>query len=502
MFTHGGAAAAPLGRRFGLLWASVTVSSLGDGMRFVALPLLAARISGDPRDLALVAAAEQLPWLLLSLPAGALADRVDRRRLLWTVDAVRAVLAAGFALAVAAGAVSIWLLALVGFLLGCGQTLYNGGWAGVVPTVVEPADRPRANGRLQAGVLVADSLLGTPLGTVLFTLAAAAPFTVDALSFGVAALLVCTIPGGLPPRERPARDGAPQRPTRAGARSLAAEAAEGVRWLARHQLLRALCLTATAANLVLGGVIAVLVLYSREVLHLGSVGFGLLVVAFALGGVLGSLGGPWLAGRLGTRWTLLTTLVGSALALGSTGLSGHWLPAGCATVVYGALSLAWGVTAVSLRQDLVPEALLGRVSMAYQMVANGGTAVGAALAGLVAHAWGLRAPMTAGAVLLLAVAPVLMVVLRDRQAAVSKRTDGAAGALSDTVAALPDTVAAPPGTAARASRRTSGTASTSSDSSVITPAQAQSAPFSPSPPASGAAAAVPTGASATEPHQS
>lgn len=130
MFSAGGAAAEPLGSRFRLLWTSVTVSSLGDGMRFVALPLLAARISGDPRDLALVTVAEQLPWLLFSLPAGALADRVDRRRLLWTVDACRAVLVAGFAAAVAFGVVGILLIALVGFLLGCGQTLYNAGWAG------------------------------------------------------------------------------------------------------------------------------------------------------------------------------------------------------------------------------------------------------------------------------------------------------------------------------------------------------------------------------------
>ncbi|MGF1427289.1 MFS transporter, partial [Kitasatospora sp. LaBMicrA B282] len=200
-------------RRFRLLWTSVTVSALGDGTRFVALPLLAVRVSGDPRDLALVAAAEQLPWLLLSLPAGVLADRVDRRRLLWTVDACRAVLATAFAVAVALGAVSIPLIALVGFLFGCGQSLYNAGWAGVVPAVVEPAGRPRANGRLQAGALVADSLCGAPLGTVLFGLAALAPFAVDALSFALAGLLVFLLPGGLrvPDQEGSAAAPAPAR---------------------------------------------------------------------------------------------------------------------------------------------------------------------------------------------------------------------------------------------------------------------------------------------------
>ncbi|MDH6121112.1 MFS family permease [Kitasatospora sp. GAS204A] len=486
MFSTGGAAAGPLGPRFRLLWTSVTVSALGDGMRFVALPLLAARISGDPRDLALVAVAEQLPWLLLSLPAGALADRVDRRRLLWTVDACRAVLAAGFAITVALGVARIPLIALVGFLLGCGQTLYNAGWAGVVPAVVRPADRPRANGRLQAGALVTDSLLGAPLGTVCFGLAALAPFAVDALSFALAAVLVFLLPGSLRVRRpEPLTD-------RQAARGLLAEAAEGARWLARHRLLRALCLAAATANLVFGGVLAVLVLYAREVLRLGAVGYGLLVAAFAVGGVLGSLAAPRLGRLLGTRWTLLVTMLGSGLALTVAGLTGSWLPAGCATVGYGALSMAWGVLAVSLRQDLVPEQLLGRVSMAYQMVANGGLAVGAALAGELAHAYGLRAPFLAGAALTVLAAPPLYHVLSSRQAAACAPV-GTASAAPPTVGGSAD---------ARASRRTSGTASTSSDSSVMPPAQAQSAPFRPSPPASGAAAAVPTGASATEPHQS
>lgn len=486
MISAGGAAVAPLGSRFRLIWTSVTVSALGDGMRFVALPLLAARISRDPRDLALVAVAEQLPWLLLSLPAGALADRVDRRRLLWAVDACRAVLAAGFAITVALGAARIPLIVLVGFLLGCGQTFYNAGWSGVVPAVVRPADRPRANGRLQAGALVTDSLLGGPLGTVCFGLAALVPFAVDAVSFGLAALLVFLLPGSLRVRRpEPSTD-------RQAVRGLFTEAVEGARWLARHRLLRALCLAATTANVVVGGVLAVLVLYAREVLRLSAVGYGLLVAGFAVGGVLGSLAAPWLGRRLGTGWTLLVTMLGSGLALTVAGLSSSWPPAGCATVGYGALSLAWGVLAVSLRQDLVPEQLLGRVSMAYQMVANGGLAVGAALAGVLAHAYGLRAPFLAGAALTVLVAPLLFRVLRSHQAVASVVVGTASEELPAGVGAAET----------RASRRTSGTASTSRDSSVIPPAQAQSAPFKPSPPASGAAAAVPTGASATEPHQS
>jgi MFS family permease len=131
-----------LGPDFQRTWVSVTVSGLGYGMRLSALPLLAAQLSSDPRHVAFVSLAEQLPLLLLGLPAGALADRFDRRRILWVVDAVRALVVGALAAAAAVHAMTIPLLAVVGFLLGLGQTLYNGAWSGMVPALVAPAPTP------------------------------------------------------------------------------------------------------------------------------------------------------------------------------------------------------------------------------------------------------------------------------------------------------------------------------------------------------------------------
>ncbi|MER5862937.1 MFS transporter [Kitasatospora sp. NPDC002040] len=409
MFFIRGRSGVPLGHRFHLLCASVAVSALGDGMRFVALPLLAARISGDPRDVALVATAEHLPWLLLSLPAGALADRLDRRRLLFVVDALRAVLVGGLVLALAVDRVSVPLLAVAGFLLGCGQTSYNAGWVGAVPSVVAPAHRPRANGRLQASALVADPLLGAPLGTVLFAAAVSAPFVLDAVSFAAAALLVLGIRGGLGGEQR-----VQGTVTRRGSavRRLGAEAAEGVRWLWRHRLLRALCLAACATNLVAGGVISVLVLYTRDVLRLSAQGYGVLVAVFAVGGVIGSLAAPRLADRLGNGWVLFAGPIGAAVALGGVAAANCLLLVWSCTFLWGALSMAYGIVAVSVRQGLVPEHLMGRVGMAYQMLANGGMAVGAALAGVLAHGFGLRSPSLAGAAVLAATGLLLAPVLR------------------------------------------------------------------------------------------
>jgi len=389
----GGSNATRLGPRFHQVWAAITISSLGDGMRFVALPLLAAQLTGDPRQIAAVSLAEQVPWLLLGLLSGALADRFDRRRILWTVDTARTVVVGLLALAVATGAVSIPLLAAAGFLLGCGQTLYNGGWSGMVPALVEPAARTRANARLQAGSLITDTLLGTPLGAVLFGIAAVLPFLVDSASFAAAATLVFLLRGDFRPRAQA---------TPTSLAGLRRDTGEGVRWLWRHRLLRRLCLVAGAASLVDGGLIAVLVLYARHTLGLTSMGFALMVAAFAVGGIAGATATPRLTARYGPPRVLTLATLGTGIAAAAAGAATSGIAAGLFIAGYGAANLAWTVTAVSLRQSLVPAELLGRVTMAYQMITGGAAALGTVAAGLSAHEFGLRSPFFAGAVVLAA----------------------------------------------------------------------------------------------------
>ncbi|MGW2597898.1 MFS transporter [Streptomyces klenkii] len=387
-----------LGTGFGLIWTAVTVSGLGDGMRFIALPLLAAQVTDDPRQVAAVTLAEQLPWLLVGLIAGALADRLDRRRVLWTVDLARALVAGALAASIASGRPSVPLLAAAGFLLCCGQTLYTGAWSAVVPAIVaEPEARIRANAALQSGALVTATLLAPPLGALLFAVAPALPIGVDAVSFAVAAALVFVLRGDFSART----PDAPGEPGEPGAvRGLRKDVAEGVGWLRRHPVLRRLCLVAGATNFVTTGMIAVLVLYARDVLGLDGLGYGLLIAAFSVGGVSGAAAAPRLVRRFGTRRVLLAAVTGSAVTAAAAGAAPAALVAGCCVSGYGAMSLIWEITAVTLRQQLVPAELLGRVSMSYQLVSNGAGALGAATGGVLAQLAGLRAPFLAGAALL------------------------------------------------------------------------------------------------------
>src|SRR5262245_25122852 len=129
---------------FRLLWLAATTSALGNGMRWVALPLLAVRHSTDPWTISLITAGEPAPWLLVGLFAGALADRYDRRRLAGWSDLGRAALMAAFSVAVALDATPIVAIALLAFLLSCGEALASAAVAGLVPALVPPAARPSA----------------------------------------------------------------------------------------------------------------------------------------------------------------------------------------------------------------------------------------------------------------------------------------------------------------------------------------------------------------------
>ena len=153
-----------LGGRFWRFWTSAVVSSAGDGLTFVAIPLLAARLTQDPAKVALVQTAEYASWLLLGLVAGALADRWDRLRIMAVTDFVRAVLFGLFALAVAEGKVGLPLLIGFAFLTGVTGILNQNAASAFLPAVVTKDKLESANSWLQAGLTVPSTLLGPPLG--------------------------------------------------------------------------------------------------------------------------------------------------------------------------------------------------------------------------------------------------------------------------------------------------------------------------------------------------
>lgn len=375
---------ARLGADFHKLWTASAISTLGDGVTLVAGPLLVASHTDDPALVAGAAFAQQLPWLLFSLISGVYVDRLDRQRLIVIVDLLR-----GLALAVLAVATgSIPVIYAVLFVLGAGETVADTASAACLPSIVPAGKLVAANTRLMATFTIGNQFVAKPLGAYLFVTAAALPFGFDAFTFFAAAALVAAmrpVPVSAPP---PAR--------------LRVDVAEGLRWLWSHRLLRTLAISMGVGNVVLCGAFAILVLYARRRLGLSEVGYGYLLITFAIGGLLGTT----MAGRLQARFgaavllragLIIETATHVALAV----VTGPW-PAAAVLVVFGAHTMVWGVIVTTLIQRSVPDRLRGRVNSAYALIQTGGAAVGSLLGGAFARGLGITGPFwIAAAVMLL-----------------------------------------------------------------------------------------------------
>ncbi|MBW3657289.1 MAG: MFS transporter [Actinobacteria bacterium] len=414
------------------MWTASFISNLGDGVDAAALPLLAAALTRDPTLFAGVAVAGRLPWLVFALQAGAIADRVDRRRLMAGANVVRFALMAVLGVAVLGDWASIWLLYVVAFSLGIAETLFDNAAQAIMPSVVTRPQLERANGRLYAGEMVANQFLGPPLGGFLFAVAAAVPILLDAGTFLVAAGLIAWMTGSYAAR-RPtptaaaggpgvvadpdptaaARDDAQPAIGELPRRRMRAEIAEGLGWLWGHRLLRTLAVLLGFMNGLSMMFFATFALFATDpdILGLGEIGFGFLLTAGAAGSVLASLVAGRIVERVGRGPTLWTTLIGSVVIPVATGASSDAFVVGALSAGFGFVAVVWNVVTVSLRQTIIPDELLGRVNSVYRFIGWGSMPIGAFLGGLIASSFGLRAPWyVAGGVMALALLPATRVI--------------------------------------------------------------------------------------------
>jgi MFS family permease len=393
------------------LWWAGAISTVGDGVLVAAVPLLAITITDDPRLVSAVSAAAYLPWLLLSLHTGVLVDRHDRVNLMWRAQVVQALVVSLIAGLAAVGHLGIPLLALLVFALGAGEVVVRNAAQAIVPDLVPVPLLPKANGYQQTATTIGQQFVGAPIGGLLMAVAVAAPFGLDAVTFLVSAALLATLPRrGRPQLERP--------PMRTAI-------ADGVFWLVRHRLFRTLAMLGAVHNFCyqLGNV--TLVLLATQTLHLDGRGYGLLLAAAAVGSVLCGLVNARIINRLGALRALVTALAASIVVSFGIGLSPNATLLGLLLAVGGFVTTMWNIVTVSLRQELIPSGLLGRVNSIYRMLGWGSMPLGALVGGFIAHEFGLRAPYPVAGVLrgiaLVAALPVLIGCLRCVRAVAGNR---------------------------------------------------------------------------------
>jgi predicted MFS family arabinose efflux permease len=370
-------------------------SGFGNGLVLVAFPLLALRCTSQPLEIAGVAVAGQLPWLIVSLPAGALADRVDRRRLVVGIEILRVLGLSALGAIVLSSSLSnsslLRILYLAAFIIGSLETAFSAATRASLPTLVPADDLPRANGYLFSAETAGEQFAGPALGGLLFTWVRAAPFFGDAASFAASAALLAK---ALPTTNR----------ERTSDLTLIGDLRVGLRWFRHHPLLRRLAAILAVFGFCQSAVMSVLVLYGVNTLHLTRAGYGIFLAVGAIGDVAGSLLAQRAYDYLGpARAIVVAGMAAAACYVVLAGTSNRAVAVGAYALEAAAIALG-NVATLSLRQQLIPTELFGRINNVFRTFVYGAVPVGA-LAGGVLATFNLPATfLAAGVVQLLLIA--------------------------------------------------------------------------------------------------
>jgi MFS family permease len=387
-------------RDFRYYWAGATVSQVGTGVTIIAVPLVALfQLHASVTEVGLLSAAEFLPYLLLTLPAGELVDRMKRRPLLIACDAIRAVALALIPLAAVGGFLSLPLLFGVVVVVGSATVLFDVAAVSVLPSLVGRDALLQANAAIETSRSVG-SVAGPGIGGALVgALKASGAIAVDAASYLVSALCLLMVRADEPE---------PTYTKGGGIKSLGV----GLRQVRKSPVLRHQVIYLAASGLLWGAVEALLIVFSVRELGLSGPQVGLVGAVGNVGAVIGAMTSRRLAQRVGLGNTLVIGAVGTTLgmALVATAPASFPLPTLLGGQFIVTLTVLWfNIQSVSLRQAVTPSQVLGRVNAAVRLLGFGALPIGAAVGGVLGGAVGMRETLIAATVL--SVIPTIVLAL-------------------------------------------------------------------------------------------
>ncbi len=370
-------------RDFVLLWGGQTISSLGSATSDIAFVLLVLQMTNSQSQMAFIAGARALPFLILTLPAGAFMDVWDRKRVMLLADIGRALCLASIAIVLPTGHLTVLQLYVVAIAEGALACLYNIAALAGISRVVPKAQLGQASSATYVGSNLS-SLVGPPLGTQLFALASALPFSVDALSYIASVTSLTWVRGEFQAqRKRSGRD---------ILHTLLKDFAMGFVWLWRQPVLRFQALAGCVLSLALYPMTLLVVIVAKQQLYVPDASIGVVFTFGAIGGLVGGFAGPWVQRRLSfghlmsVMFALLAVLFASYIAAPSL----IWLG-----VILGATSVVETIGSIAnltYRLARTPDEYQGRVNSIHRFVGFGiGRPLGAVLFGVLLIRTGLRA---------------------------------------------------------------------------------------------------------------
>ena len=387
-----------LGKDFRLLILSVTSSCTGDGMFLTAFPLLAALLTRDPVLISGITIATKLPWLFFSLFTGAISDRMDRRRLMIGADITRCTIVASLAATIITDHSNIWVLYACAFSLGICETLHTNCAQGILPDLVQADQLMIANARFTSAQVTSAQFVGPSLGVILFNTASALPFAADAITFAGSAALIKSIPNvhGVEAPTTRLRD----------------DMLDGVKFLRDNPVLRRLTAILATLNFFYFAAAALLVLYTSDLLQSGELTFTALSVGAALGTVASRFFITGFSTRFGSTGTITLALWVWAISSVGIAFTSNRYVAIASYVVLGIGNGLWMIVNTTLRQQLTPARMLGRMNAAFRTVSWGVVPFGAAFGGVTARYLGLRGPFIIFAVVMVGCAVFARPILK------------------------------------------------------------------------------------------
>jgi predicted MFS family arabinose efflux permease len=366
-------------RDFMVLWSSQVVSTVGSRVTSIAFPLLVLATTHSPAKAGVVGFAQTLPFLLLYLPAGAFADRWDRKRTMIACDAGRAVALGSIAITVAVGWLSMAQVVVVALLEGSLFVLFDLAEGAALPQLVTREQWPAAIAQNQARTQGAD-VVGQPLGGALFSIAWLLPFLVDAVSYLVSFAALLFI-------RRPFQPARARQPTR-----LRAEIAEGLLRVWHQPFLRAAVGVIGGVNLVFNALYLVLIVRARE-LGAAPALIGAMFAFIGVGGLLGSFVAPWVRRSFAARRVIVTIGWLWVAQIGILALLPNPLSLGVVSGLRSFAAPAFNVVVNSHVYQVTPDRLLGRVRSAARVVTWGSIPLGTLAGGFLAAAFGAQATL-------------------------------------------------------------------------------------------------------------
>lgn len=403
-------------KNFNLLLTASTFSNLADGIAGFAYPWLFSLLTRDPLLISIVSVLVNLPRLIFVLYAGVIADRFNRQKILIYTRLGQVFLTSLFVLLIYINLENIpkavqfnepqfeskFLIIstayLLAFMFGLLEVTRDNAAQAFLPQIVSKDHLPKANGRLFGIEIVTNNFLGTPVGGFLIGLSLITPFIFDTLLMLASVFFIIGIKGKF---ERPEKNSKEQ--------NTSEMIKEGVNWLKNNTLLKRLAIYTGVANFFGSMQFPIMILFAQELIGLNAIQYSFLAYGAAIGGLVGSQ----LANKVNARFEESKTLLISVALFGI----GMFVPYVTSNpfVIAGSFGLSsfgsvlWNVQAVSIRQSLIPDNLLGRVNSVYRLLALGLNPIGALFGGVLvrilnnsfSREFALRFPFLLGGIFML-----------------------------------------------------------------------------------------------------